>query len=221
MPHESRPQAQTDPMQPLGQVSASELKARGWTETMIARLLGAPCATARNPHYPSAAPVRLYATERVLSAQHSPEFAKARSRAETASRRARKAHRAKAAALVQSAWQVELALPGASDEALRSDAEERLASRLAGQALLPMGEEELIAGYAVELLLEASEPAQWTLDEHFALSGVRAARAVLRKRILGLIAERHPWLSAECVRRFRSEDGSVDQESACGNLALR
>jgi len=70
----------------LGQLSASELEARGRTDTMIARLWGAPSSTTRNPHGTSAAPVRLYSLEKMIAAKVSPDFSKATARATVASR---------------------------------------------------------------------------------------------------------------------------------------
>jgi len=42
-----------------------QLKQRGWTETLVKQFLGPPDATRPNPHYKSAAPMRLYAATRV------------------------------------------------------------------------------------------------------------------------------------------------------------
>ncbi len=47
------------------------LKARGWTEGLIRRLLGEPALLRPNPHYHSGAPMRLYALDRVKSLEQS------------------------------------------------------------------------------------------------------------------------------------------------------
>ena len=49
---------------------------RGWTDTMIRNLLGEPDRTARNPHYKSAPPMKLYLLDRVIDAENSVKFTK-------------------------------------------------------------------------------------------------------------------------------------------------
>lgn len=50
------------------------IEERGWTKGLIKDLLGEPDATARNPHYSTAAPMRLYLISRVEKAEESAEF---------------------------------------------------------------------------------------------------------------------------------------------------
>jgi hypothetical protein len=55
-------------------ISASDLKRqRGWTETLVAGLLGAPDAHGPNPHG-FRAPMRFFREDRVLSAEAEPPF---------------------------------------------------------------------------------------------------------------------------------------------------
>ncbi|CAA9520407.1 MAG: hypothetical protein AVDCRST_MAG53-3499 [uncultured Solirubrobacteraceae bacterium] len=57
-------------------ISASDLKRqRGWTETLVAGLLGAPDAHGPNPHG-FRAPMRFFREDRVLSAELEPPFAR-------------------------------------------------------------------------------------------------------------------------------------------------
>jgi hypothetical protein len=49
----------------------------GWTRRLIDRLLGEPDKLARNPHYASAAPMRLYLLERVAEVEQTPEYQRA------------------------------------------------------------------------------------------------------------------------------------------------
>jgi hypothetical protein len=46
----------------------------GWTRRLIDQLLGEPDKLARNPHYASAAPMRLYLIERVAEVEQTPEY---------------------------------------------------------------------------------------------------------------------------------------------------
>ena len=49
---------------------------RGWTDTMIKKLLGKPCKTAPNPHYSRAPEMKLYLLDRVIEAEESDDFVK-------------------------------------------------------------------------------------------------------------------------------------------------
>ena len=61
---------------------AAGLRARGWTEAMIRDLLGEPDLHADNPHYSSAAPMRLWRLQRAEAVEATQEFAQRRERAE-------------------------------------------------------------------------------------------------------------------------------------------
>jgi hypothetical protein len=52
----------------------SELLRRGWTQSLIKKLLGHPDQLERNPHHRSGPKMRLYARTRVLQAEASPDF---------------------------------------------------------------------------------------------------------------------------------------------------
>lgn len=194
----------------LGQVTASELKARGWSETMIRRFLGEPCSRASNPHCRPGPMMRLYGWHRVQAAEAGADFRQAMEKARAASRRASQAHRAKVEASIREAWRIPIALPQRLDEPMRAAGQADLSLARGGQRTFGMGLDDLVAAGAVQRLLEACEPSLWALDERFGTPGVRAARVVVRKRILSAIAARHPWLRRECLRRFRAETGNVE-----------
>jgi len=63
-------------------IGATGLRERGWTEAMIKDLLGDPDVYADNPHYKSAAPMRLWRLQKAEAAEALPEFASRRERAE-------------------------------------------------------------------------------------------------------------------------------------------
>ena len=69
--------------------SVAGLTLRGWTGAMIRDHLGEPDAFADNPHYRSAAPMRLYRRERVEEAEESEGFAERKALAAARSRRGR------------------------------------------------------------------------------------------------------------------------------------
>ena len=61
-----------------GFISRADLRRRDWTPSMIDQLLGEADETAPNPHYPTAAPMQLYALTRVLEAESTDAFTEAR-----------------------------------------------------------------------------------------------------------------------------------------------
>ncbi|MGH3189614.1 MAG: hypothetical protein ACRDPY_17905 [Streptosporangiaceae bacterium] len=63
-------------------IGAVGLKERGWTESMIRDLLGDPDLRVDNPHYKSAAPMRLWRLQRAEAIEATPGFAAARERGE-------------------------------------------------------------------------------------------------------------------------------------------
>ncbi len=61
-------------------IGAPGLKERGWTESMIRDLLGEPDLRVDNPHYKTAAPMRLWRLQRAEVAEACPGFTAARER---------------------------------------------------------------------------------------------------------------------------------------------
>jgi hypothetical protein len=92
-------------------IGAAGLKQRGWTESMIRDLLGDPDLRADNPHYKSAAPMRLWRLQRAEAAEAAPGFAAARERAE------RQCAAAAKAAETRAIWR---ALAGSNPAAIHS-----------------------------------------------------------------------------------------------------
>lgn len=61
-------------------LTMASLRERGWTDAMIREYLGEPDATRPNPRYWSAAPMKLYLTERAEAAEANPEWAERKAR---------------------------------------------------------------------------------------------------------------------------------------------
>ncbi|MEW5890831.1 MAG: hypothetical protein AB1768_17750 [Pseudomonadota bacterium] len=154
--------------------------------------------------------MRLYSMEQVLAAEADPSFSVAQDRARASAVRALAAHQAKLRTAKALAWEIPITIPDISPSDLRANARDRLATTDRRQLELPIGFDDLVAAAAVQMIMEACEPALWALDEMFATPGVRAARVIVRKRILSMTAVKHPWLRNECVRRFRAETGSIE-----------
>src|SRR6266566_882248 len=62
-------------------LSQTQLKERGWTPALMKKFLGPPAATKPNPHYQSAALMRLYTASRVEVAERSEDWKQTKARA--------------------------------------------------------------------------------------------------------------------------------------------
>jgi hypothetical protein len=92
-------------------LSLTALRERGWTSTMIAALLGEPDRLKRNPRYPTAAPMKLYATERVEHVQRTCEWHERFASAQRRRKSASKGIETKTAALLREVDDVVIAVP--------------------------------------------------------------------------------------------------------------
>ena len=68
-------------------LSLTGLRHRGWTPDLIDAFLGEPDEVRANPFFTRAAPMRLYALERIEAAEQLPSFAEAKAKASASSRR--------------------------------------------------------------------------------------------------------------------------------------
>jgi hypothetical protein len=92
-------------------LTKTQVKARGWTEKLIASLLGQPDQTKTNPHYRSGPKMQFYRLQRVEAAEAAPEFQKStttRARRKEAARKGVATKRAQIESYVES---VEIAVP--------------------------------------------------------------------------------------------------------------
>jgi len=171
-------------------IKATELKQRGWTETMIKRFLK-PASYEVNPHYSVAPKMRVYKLGDVEDAEKSKEFLAA----------IEKAKRASEGALIASANKInnaakvahEVVIPFPSDqESVRSEAI-RLVNK-EGQGCFEEMLFTLIQKKTLELVLQACEPAYWEIDEMYGQKGAVLARKIIDKRVDDLIAQHYPAL---------------------------
>lgn len=96
-------------------VGKAELRERGWTPAMIARLLGEPDLKVRNPYYRAGFPMRLFRRARVDLLETTPEFATLRSIGAAHSERAKAAAARRADQLLETARAYQPKLPERMD----------------------------------------------------------------------------------------------------------
>lgn len=207
-------------------LSLAGLKDRGWTPALIQRFLGEPDETAPNPHYRTAAPMRLYLVSRVEACEQTEAWQTARATTQQRQQRAvavaagqREAVLARVAALTIAVQDVE---PDALTHAAcrhynrrQEDWEEGRHDRgqFDNQPRLPASPDSdpaFLARITVNYLRHQGTSYERQLEQLFGKVGADAGRARVKKRVLEAIAEAYPHLASECARqRVR-----MDAESA-------
>ena len=149
---------------------------RGWTDTIISKLLGDPDRTAPNPHYRSAHEMRLYLLERVMDAENSDEFVKYVSdlkRKESA----KKAVRTKINRIIQWAKTVKIEYDFPNSNRLYGSEREK-----------------------VNYLRHECTEYAYTLADMYGKTGKDIAYPIIKNRILAEIAKRYHDFAKEATR---------------------
>lgn len=194
-------------------LGTTALRERGWTAGMVVKLLGEADALKPNPHYRSAAPMRLYSTERVEAVERTDAFRAARKRASQRSGGAQKAIETKRTKLMQQAQDMEVSVTQFTPDDVREQAiddynawqiererfDEEPASRSSDAAFL----ERIAVNYIRHNLTRYDEH----LEEVAGRVGVRGAVRLIRRKIYDAIAAAYPLLAGECERQFAFRNG--------------
>jgi hypothetical protein len=192
-----------------GLVSASSLKKnRGWTESMIGKLLGAPAVKKPNPHCDVGRPARFWDAETVELVELGNAFPELREAAARRSIAARNAASAATKKAIQIAKDLEIVVPDVPiDEVVRA-ANVEFERRTGGLALpTPSITDGALVAYAY--LVTLVSPVFNALDESYRRTGVCAARKILANRIRASITEKYPELD-RAADEFDSTDGAYD-----------
>jgi hypothetical protein len=205
---------------PAPLLATSQLKQRGWTQSLIANFLGEPDALRPNPRYRSAAPMRLYALARVEAIETEPAFDAARARAGLRSQRAKATAARKAEELTAQARSMAITVDRLPPDQLR-----RRAIMAYNRWHEPLSLER---GYDHEPASESSDPSflvritvnfvrhSLTAYDHSLAAaagkiGVHAAVAIIRERVYQAIAAAYPDLADECQRQLSDRQGLAEK----------
>jgi len=192
-------------------LSASKVKERGWTDSLIQRFLGDADATAANPVFRSAAPVRLYDLKPVLCAEASPDWQAAKGAASKRSALSSQASVRRASDVVDKANRFKVTLPVLGDDVLFRRAvahRNRVRSYREDFELATMEtvDESTLRRWAVNYLRHALTGYDSQIGRFAEKPGFRSAESITRSRIYGTIAATYPGLAEEC-RRQEAERG--------------
>lgn len=185
-------------------LNASELKERGWTEGLIRRFLGPPDATAPNPRYRSAAPLRLWLLQRVEAIEASPLFAEALNKAKKHAQAAQKAAETRRELTLEQARTLPVTLERRPLEELLREARRHYEDLRGYPAhCLPWGQEDPFRDrICVNYLRHAATEYEEHLDEMYRRTGAREAYLLLWERITQAIASAYPELAHEAQKQL-------------------
>ena len=190
-------------------VSLAGLKARGWTPALITTFLGEPDLLRDNPHYRSAAPMRLYALARVEEVEATEAYRQAV--AASASRRqgARQAAQTKRAQLLKAVEQLQILVPVYAPAQLVAEAcahynwlkEERYWQEWSAPAT-PQSHPDFLRRIQVNFIRHALTSYETQLEEVYGKVGVREAYRQINAKVYAAIAAAYPALADECQRQL-------------------
>lgn len=187
-------------------LSASKVKERGWTGSLIRRFLDPPDATAPKPTFRSASPLRLYDVERVLGMEASPAWQAAKALASSRSAASSQASARRASDVVGAAGRFRVTLPVLDNETLYRravDHRNRLRSHRGDFEYAPIGnlDESMLRRWAVNYLRHVLTENDSQIGRFAGKPGVRSAKAITRRRTYETIAATYPGLAGECRRQ--------------------
>ena len=184
-------------------MSATGVKERGWTDTLIRRFLDPPDKLAVNPHYRSGPKMRCYDIARVKATEKTPEWLDAQAKATKRSIAAEKASDKRRKDLfvkIESMWiLVDYYEPTERLRLAIAHYNERL-----GESREPACKNsapEFLERIQVNYLRHMATDYHEALDDVAGKIGCGEARARIKQRVLDAIAEKHPDLAAECGRQ--------------------
>ena len=191
--------------------TATQLKARGWTDALIRDLLGAPDQTRINPHYRSGPPMRLYEVRRIEKVEGSAAWA---ARAEATQRRKEggaQAVETKRARLQAHLDAVEINLPMIDADALTQLAcghyNQRQYDRgnFDGWDATPASDPAFLQRISVNFLRHCLSDYDCELAAIIGKVGVREGHAEINRKAYKAIATAYPTLTTECQRQLEAK----------------
>lgn len=189
-------------------LAVSQLKARGWTDTLIVRFLGDADERRTNPHYRSGPPMKLYKMQRVEQVEASAEFREVQDTRKSKRDAAQKALATKKQKITNYVEHLKIEVPQlAKDELIRRACDNynfRQWDRpnnhdfcSADKNSDPLFLERICVNYLRHCLTKYEAH----LGEIAGKVGVRDAYTEIKEKVLDAIAHKYDWLRNECWRQ--------------------
>jgi hypothetical protein len=186
-----------------GHFTKTQLVENGWTDSLIRRFLPEPDRTKPNPRYKSAAPMLLYAEDRVARVEATDAF---KAEEEKVARRRRTSELVVASKRARTAEHVE-GLTYKVPVIERGELISRACKHFNGRARNwddpatadsdPFFLERITVNYLRHRLTNYDDH----LDEVAGKVGCDDARSAIKRKVLAAIREGYPWLARECERQ--------------------
>lgn len=187
-----------------GYLTLNRLKDRGWTPSMITKLLGEPDQTRKNPHYKKAAPMKLYSVERIERAETTSSYSALKRLATKRSIVSSKTADKKRQELLREISRITIRVTPMADDDLAKAAVASYNSRSRRQNEVATVHSEsfflerIKVNYARHNLTIYDKQ----LQALFARIGRDEGLKLIRKKVYAAIAAEWPNLAAECRRQM-------------------
>jgi len=186
----------------------SALKERGWTDSLIKKFLGEPDEKRENPHYRSAAPMRMYNPDRVQSVEATDDFLEAYAKAIARSKTGKIIAERKATELVEKAKLLTIAVTRLPIDQLRQEAIKSYNdSHWYSACATEDSNLSFLARIMVNYIRHSLTEYDRNLEELAGKIGVQEAIDVIRRRIYTEITETYPEFTTECDRQLYTKTG--------------
>lgn len=185
-------------------LTKSELKQRGWTESMIKKILCIPDLTKKNPYYKSKKPMCLYEIGRVNDAERTKEYKECFDKYEARKVSSKKAIETKIQKAINFASEVEIKVPEMSfNEVVEmacesyNDFHQLLSIRYDNDFIfadLQESDEDFLVRITKNFLRHECTKYEDYLLKMYGKTGIQEARDILHKRINDEIIKVYPQL---------------------------
>jgi hypothetical protein len=198
------------------------LRARGWTDGMVKRLMPTPDGFHPNRRYPSRAPMRLWATERVEAIEKTEEFVAEQERAKVRSASSAKAIKTKRERMRQDIAQSLITVARLEADEVRRRAINHYNVRQIDRGIkrgdwdwreaTEESDPAFLERITVNYIRHQLTRYEGYLDEVWGKVGVDEAKRLISQRVFAAIAEAYPHLAEECDRQFNHRFDWVEGE---------
>jgi hypothetical protein len=191
----------------------TELKARGWTMTLIRKHLGAADKYASNPKAASRPPMKLFLKSRVELVESTPSFVQAKAAADKRRERSKRQSAESALALCDriDAMQIEIPIMPIDELVERACASYNGWHSMDSEfvSASPESDPDFLDRICVNYLRHELTPYEKQMEQTVGEAGAKKARGRIRQKILDAISEAYPELELACFdqqKRYEAED---------------
>lgn len=188
-------------------LNKTKLKARGWTDSLISKLLGAPDETRRNPYYLSSPPQQLFLRRRVEAIEATAEFQDALEVTQKRRQAAKAAAEKRRERTLDAAEAIDIVVPKLERDKLI----DRACKAYNGRKLFEndfvsadsTSDQEFLDRICVNYIRHELTKYDSDMTSMQNLVGAAEARDIIREQVYYEISYVYPYLAKECRRQLR------------------